>query len=191
MNSSNTSQENEFANPGTSKLNNGSFHSIKSNNKSEYNRNLLSDYAKDQGLIGRLNGKSDNLDEVDHNNDLGPVKNNLLVNYIGRGTNQWKVNQKGSLSKNEQGDAGGRLTKSIWGNQYGDPSDPRDTQFSSTTPQMTNIPVSELKPLDITPIDTQSKETQGLLILILRKTSVVDVGFEFYEESRNLTKDEF
>lgn len=130
--SSDTSQENQFANPGTSKAGQGSFHSIKSNNKSEYNRNLLSDYAKDQGLIGRLGGKSGNLEEVDHQNDLGNPKNSILVNYLGRGTQKWDVDQKGGLAQT-QGN-GARLTKSIWGNEYVD----RDSKFSTTTPKFEN-----------------------------------------------------
>ena len=128
--SSDTSEEDQFANPGTSKANNGSFHSIKSNNKSEYNRNLLSDYARDQGLMGRLGGKSGNLEEVDHRDDLGTTKNSILVNYLGRGKNQWKVQDHGGIKQFKSNNEDTRLTKGIWNNEFGEQ---RDTKFASNT----------------------------------------------------------
>lgn len=133
QNSMDTSQEDEFLNPGTSKLDNKSVHSIKSNNKSEYNRNLLKDYAKDQGLIGKLGGKSDNLDQVNQNDDLGVTQNSILINYLGRGKNKWKVDRAGGLNQFSSTTEETRLTKGIWGNEFGENRESGVTQFASTT----------------------------------------------------------
>lgn len=139
MDSVETSQEDEFQNPGNSNLENKSALSIKSNNKSEYNRNLLRDYAKDQGLIGKLGGKSDNLDDMNHQDELGVAKNSILVNYLGRGRNKWAVEKNGELSQNQFGSntQETRLTKGIWGNEFGENQDRPTSQFASTNMEPT------------------------------------------------------
>lgn len=170
-NSMDTSQEDEFLNPGTSKLDNKSVHSIKSNNKSEYNRNLLKDYAKDQGLIGKLGGTSDNLDGVNHNDDLGMTKNSILINYLGRGKGKWGVEKSGELNQFSSTTQETRLTKGIWGNEFGDYKSQTTNQYTSTTlnnpANSTPVPVPKRG-------DTVNRTSATRFCLIKRKRELVD-----------------
>jgi hypothetical protein len=81
------------------------------------------------------------------NDDLGETKNSILVNYLGRTKEKWEVKKDGGLKQYGTIKNKTRLTKGIWGNEFGEEG--RDTKFSSTTPNMNQQLNSELAKMNV------------------------------------------